>query len=68
MSRDLQLKTISDLEDRAIELTERFLRENGWEMSCQNALSLWFWEKTINGKHFTLTTPLALKMEVESNL
>jgi len=35
----------------------------GWEQSCKNPLSIWMWEKDIEGKHFTLNESTAVQMQ-----
>ena len=45
-------------------LRQKYLVQEGWEYKCDNILARWFWEKEIEGKHFTLSKKDALTMQM----
>jgi hypothetical protein len=39
------------------------LKQQGWETSCENPMSIWLWFKTIDGKEYRLPENVAYDME-----
>lgn len=60
---EIELEKIQDLHTDAATRTGKFLTKHGWSLSCLNPRSLWYWEKVIDGRNFTLNANSALAME-----
>ena len=44
-------------------IREKYLRQQKWKYTCDNPLSIWLWEKTVEGKKYRLPTNLAYDFE-----
>lgn len=45
------------------EIEKKYLLENGWEMNTDNPISVWMWEKEIDGKTYHVDRKMAVKFQ-----
>lgn len=49
--------------DKFLNLRKHYLKQQGWETSCENPMPIWLWFKTIDGKEYRLPEDVAYDME-----
>jgi len=57
-----------EIEDEYSKLEDKqsyLLRSRGWEYSCNNTMSIWFWQKVVDGVLYRVKKETAFIMELE---
>lgn len=63
MSYTVTVEQIGEAGENLHELKERYLRQHGWEISCDFPGSIWLWCKDIRGRQIAVNMDVAYGME-----
>jgi hypothetical protein len=63
MSEILPAEEIKELYRKAHAFEDRWLRNRGWEHTCDSPDSCWYWKKEWDGKVFMVTKGIASQIQ-----